>query len=292
MSKFEKVLITGASGFLGYNLARSIQHEYEVIACYHKYPVLIDNVTACRTDLSDSNQVSQTIQKFRPDIIFHLAAMSTPSLCEKNPLLSYEINVCATRFLVEAAQEINAQLVFTSSDLVFDGENAPYRESDPPNPVNRYGRQKAEAEQVVMNYKNGTVCRMPLMFGDKAPNSGSFIQPMIQFLRANQKLNLFEDEIRTPLSAAKAVEGLMLIAERNPRLVHLSGNQSINRYDFGVLLCSLLDINTDLLRKRKLEDFSFEASRPANTSMDNTLARSMGFHPGELTQELEAIIKK
>lgn len=285
-----KVLITGASGFLGSKLAQLAARQNEVYASTHKYPVNLEDVKTVVSDLSDPPQVLSMIERIQPDVIFHLAAMSNPNQCEKNPHDSYEINVNGTRLLLDAAGKHGVQVVFTSSDLVFDGKNAPYKEQDPTDPINRYGRQKVEAEKSVLEYEHGTVCRMPLMFGEKSANSGSFIQPMLNFLKANQKLNLFEDEVRTPLSSQRAAEGLLLMAEKSPKLVHLGGEETINRYDFGLMMCDILGFGKELLIKRKLHELEFPASRPANTSMDNTLAKSLGFEPGILKEELEKVI--
>lgn len=291
MEPSKRILITGVSGFLGHTLAKHVKEHHTVFGCQHKHPIQhLDGVIPVRAQLNDFRQVRKLVEDTRPEVIFHLAAMSNPNQCEQNPELSYESNVTATRYITQAAAETGAHLVFTSSDLVFSGNNAPYDEAATPDPINRYGRQKAEAEQAVRNYDSGTVCRMPLMFGPKSLSSGSFLQPMMQFLLANQKLNLFCDEVRTPLSSDKAAEGLLLMANKQPDLVHLAGDQSINRYDFGVLLSDLLGTPENLLIKRNLSDISFDASRPANTSMKNDKAKKLGFDPGNLQQELERVI--
>ncbi|MGM0566152.1 MAG: SDR family oxidoreductase [Bacteroidota bacterium] len=286
----KQILITGASGFLGYTLMNQLKDRHVVFGCYHKYMLQLPGVHTVQADLTDYRQVSELIDKTQPDAIFHLAALSNPNQCEKNPELSYAVNVSAARYLTECAKTHQAKLIFTSSDLVFDGKHAPYNEKDLPEPVNRYGRQKLEAEQKVLSYEHGTVCRMPLMFGPKSPSSGSFLQPMIQFLKASQPLNLFIDEVRTPLSSYKAAEGLVLMASKNEQLVHLSGNTAINRYDFGLLLSDILGTSKNLIIKRKLNEIEFEASRPANTSMKNDKAKKLGFNPGNLETELRRVI--
>jgi|AntRauTorckE6833_2_1112554.scaffolds.fasta_scaffold00931_9 dTDP-4-dehydrorhamnose reductase len=290
MESSKRILITGASGFLGYTLAQHAKGHHTVYGSQHKYPLRLEGVSSVNANLGDFRDVRKLIHGTQPELIFHLAAMSNPNQCEQNPELSYDVNVSITRYMAKAAEETGARLIFTSSDLVFDGSKAPYDENDIPAPINRYGRQKAEAEKAVLDYARGTVCRMPLMFGVKSPTSGSFLQPMIQFLLANQNLNLFVDEIRTPLSADKAAEGLLLMAEKEPSLVHLAGDQAIDRYDFGLLLCDLLGAPIDLLIKRNLSDISFDASRPANTSMKNDRAKALGFDPGNLQQELEKVV--
>ncbi len=288
----KKILVTGASGFLGYTLLKELKNRNVVFGCYHKYILGLPGIHKVRADLTDYQQVSRLIDKTQPDIIFHLAAFSNPNQCEKNPELSYAINVSATRYLTECAKTHQAKLIFTSSDLVFDGNHAPYGEEDKPEPINRYGRQKLEAEQKVLDYKHATVCRMPLMFGQKSPNSGSFLQPMIQFLKAGQPLNLFIDEVRTPLSSSRAAEGLMLLASKSEQLIHLSGDTAINRYDFGLLLSEVLGTSKKLIIKRQLYEIDFEAPRPADTSMKNDKAKRLGFNPGNLEDELQKVISE
>lgn len=285
------IAVTGASGLLGFNFISAIAGKYNVIGFYHRNPIDVEGIEAHSLQIITSQKVNEAISWHKPDVIYHFASISNPNHCEKDPRASYGINVTGTKNIVAAAKSIDAEVIFTSSDLVFDGKNAPYTEKDAPHPVNRYGLQKAEAEQAVLNYQKGKVVRMPLIFGPKSPHSGSFLEPTVNFIRAKSKITLFEDEFRTPISTRKAIEGLLLAPDLESALLHLSCDERISRYDMGVYVANHLGLDTDFIIKSSQKDVSFPASRPSDTSLDIGLAKSLGFSPGSLYEELKWVIE-
>ncbi len=285
-----KVAVTGASGFLGFNFINSISARYDVTGFYHRNPVEFSKASAYPLHINNYMNVEDMLKWVKPDIIFHLASISNPNQCEKDPGESYASNVAGTKNIIAAAKKLNSGLVFTSSDLVFDGSSAPYKESDVPSPISRYGTQKQEAENAVLDYEKGKVVRLPLLFGQKSPHSGSFLQPMVNFLRAKSKITLFEDEFRTPISAAKAIEGLLWIASSSNKLAHISCDERISRYDLGIKIAGYLGLDPSLIIKTKQDEIKFPAKRPKDTSLDISLAKSDGFHPGSLDEELERVL--
>ncbi|MEM1366739.1 MAG: SDR family oxidoreductase [Cyanobacteria bacterium P01_H01_bin.15] len=282
------LLITGISGFLGWNLCQLARDRYTVLGAYHSQPVSPPGVQAFPLDLTHFESVQTLVSGLSPDGILHLAACSKPNFCERNPELSETVNVGATLHLASLAQQLDIPFVFTSTDLVFDGNAAPYFENDPVNPINLYGHQKARAEQGILSrYPSAAICRMPLMFGLPSPVAKSFIQDFIETLRRDQPLNLFTDEIRTPLSANYAAAGLLLAFERRlSGIWHLGGPDAISRYDFGKLLAAVLGLPTHNLVPGRQKDFSMAAARPPNVSSDSRKFYALGFQPPSLEEQL------
>jgi len=285
-----KAAVTGASGFLGFHLVKKLSSLYHTTGFYHRNPVEFHAAETATLQVNKYREVENMMKKLRPDIIFHLASISNPNQCEKNPGESYEINVTGTKNIVAVAKKIGAEVIFTSTDLVFNGTKAPYSEEDTPEPVNRYGQQKLEAEKTVLDYDKGKVVRLPLMFGPKSPHSGSFLQPMINFLRANSKVTLFEDEFRTPISLNKAADALLFIASNDSKLLHVSCDQRISRYDLGIKIADYLGLDKNLIIKAKQKDFHFPATRPSDTSLNIEKAKSLGFNPCALHDELTWVL--
>jgi dTDP-4-dehydrorhamnose reductase len=275
----KKLLITGASGFLGWHLCQQAQADWQIYGTYHSHAVTVPGVTLVPIDLTDLAAVTQLVQQIQPDALIHTAALSKPNACESNPELSYQINVAASWHLAELCAERDIPCVFTSSEQVFDGRNPPYREIDPVNPINRYGADKAAAEAGMQaRYPKVAICRMPLMFG-VAPIADSFIQPWIKTLRAGGSINLFTDEIRTPVWGADAARGLLLALEQVKGILHLGGAERISRYDFGKLLAEVLQIPETQLTPCQQADVPMSAPRSADVSMDSSLAFSLGYRP-------------
>ncbi|WP_448597274.1 SDR family oxidoreductase [Thermoleptolyngbya sp.] len=283
------LLITGISGFLGWHLYQATRASWTVYGTYQTRPVSFADANVRSLDLTDFAALKQAFADIRPDAVIHTAALSQPNVCQTQPDLSRRINVLASLDLAGLCADAGIPFVFTSTDLVFDGHHAPYREADPVCPVSLYGEQKAEAEAGILSrYPNAAVCRMPLMFGH-APTAPSFLQPFLQKLRDGETLRLFTDEFRTPISGRDAAKGLLLALEKVQGLVHLGGPERLSRYDFGLLMARAFDLSTDAICPCKQADVPMPAPRPPDVSMDSSYAFSLGYAPGGVLGELEAL---
>lgn len=290
----KKLLVTGASGFLGWNLCQQAQANWEVYGTYFTHEVKISGATLYKTDLKDFAALAQLFKKIQPDAIIHTAAASKPNFCQTNPHESFAINVTAAVNLARLCGERNLPCAFTSTDLVFDGKHPFYQESDRTCPINYYGEQKAIAEQKMSEiYPAIAICRMPLMFGAPSPLAASFLQGMISNLKAGKEINLFVDEFRTPASARAASQGLLLAVENQIQgILHLGGKERISRYDFGLLLADMLQLPTDLIKLGKQADVVVVAPRSPDTSLDSSKAFALGYQPLSLREELVNLLSK
>jgi dTDP-4-dehydrorhamnose reductase len=285
-----KLLITGCSGFLAWNLCQIARQQWQVCGTYYLNAVEIPGVKVFKIDLRNFGETKQLFQELRPDAVIHTAASSSPNFCQTHPEESYQINVTASLNIAALCADYNISCVFTSTDLVFNGLNPPYQETDPVSPVSYYGEQKvlAEAGMLEVNPKTA-ICRMPLMFGIPSPTSHSFIQPFIKSLREGKELNLFVDEFRTPVSATTAAQGLLLALEKVNGLLHLGGKKRISRYDFGCLMAEVLDLPKDLVKPCLQKDVKMAAPRPKDLDIDSSKAFNLGYQPLSLREELIAL---
>ncbi|MGC1393648.1 MAG: NAD(P)-dependent oxidoreductase [Coleofasciculaceae cyanobacterium] len=285
----KKLLITGASGFLGENLCQLARQDWKIYGTYFSHFREISGVTAMKVDLRDFQELKQIFQSVKPDAVIHLAAQSSPNFCQNSPQESQLINVVASVNIAGLCADASIPCVFTSTDLVFDGLNAPYKETDTVSPVNLYGEQKMMAELGMLErYPLTAVCRMPLMFGAATPPATSFMQSFIQTLREGKDLSLFIDEFRTPASGNTAAQGLLLALEKVNGIIHLGGKERVSRYDFGRLLIEVLQLPNRLKACRQ-NDIKMAAPRPSDVSLDSTIAFQLGYAPLSLRKELEAL---
>jgi len=282
----KKLLITGASGFLGWNICQLAAKKWETYGTVFSHPIRIPNVSATRTDLTNYGGLRQLFEEVDPDAVIHTAAASNTNFCQLNPLESRKINVETSVNIDGLCAERRVPFVFISTDLVFDGLEAPYRESDPPRPVNVYGEHKALAEEAILkSYPPATICRMPLMFGPSGPVAKSILQTLIQATERRQELHLFVDEFRTPISAHTAASGVLLALEKVKGIIHLGGKERISRYDLGRLMADVLNLNAKLIPCSQ-DDIDMIAPRPPDVSLENNKAFALGFSPKSLAEEL------
>jgi len=286
-----KLLITGASGFLGWHLCQIAQTQWQVYGITNSKTINIPNIHLFKTDLTDIQALKNLFQEIKPDAVIHTAAQSQPNFCQQYPEISYQINVIASLEIANLCAELDIPCVFTSTDLVFNGLNAPYKETDPGSPISYYGEQKVLAEQGMLErYPQTTICRMPLMFGDVPDHATSFIQPFIQTLKAGKELNLFVDEFRTPVSGTTAAKGLLLALETTQGILHLGGKERISRYEFGLLMADILDLPKHLIKPGYQADIKMLAPRPPDVSLDSSKAFNLGYQPQYIREELQQLI--
>lgn len=134
----KKLLITGCNGFLGQRLCAHYKEKYNVIAVGHQ------DLAICREDA-----VQNLFREVRPDIVFHTAAISDTGYSQNHPEESYQVNTLGSVHIALACREQQAQLVYMSSDQVYNGNVGlqPWKETDEVNPQSVYGRDKLEAEK-------------------------------------------------------------------------------------------------------------------------------------------------
>jgi dTDP-4-dehydrorhamnose reductase len=283
-----RILVTGASGFLGWNLLRAPWADREWIGCSYRHDPELSGLDVLRTDLTVPGAIPALLDTMQPDVVLHTAAITDLTVCERDPDGTSQINVEVPEILARLCAERGIRLVFTSSDMVFDGHNPPYDEAGQPCPINIYGHQKAEAEARVLAANPGAaICRMPLMFGAAGPWAHNFLPEWIGTLAENNPLMLFTDEYRAPVSASVAQSGLRIAVEQQVSgILHLGGEERMSRYDFGELLCKVWGYESALLQAVQRADVDGMAPRPADTFLDSRRAKRLGYTAPSLQEQL------
>ena len=285
--------MTGATGFLGAAVVQALAARgWEGLGLARKPLAKGGPGNFLTLDLTEALAIQRLPASVRA--VIHLAALSRPESCEIDPESSFRNNVTATEAVVNFCEQRSIPLLFTSTDLVFDGQGAPYSESAATRPINVYGRHKVLAENTVTQSRQRQnamlVCRLPLMFGPAASN---FFATMVPALRSGRPIQLFVDEFRTQLSSAAAARGLLLFLEHLlngtvlPPLVHLAGLERISRYDMGVRVANLLHLPTHGIVPCLAQSVVVSAARPQDTSLESEHALTLGWWPPAFDDDLQ-----
>ncbi|MBE7380036.1 MAG: NAD(P)-dependent oxidoreductase [Leptolyngbya sp. SIO1E4] len=285
------LLITGVSGFLGWHACRLLAPEWQVHGTYHQHPIALDQAVMYSLDLTDDDAVQASWDAIKPSAVLHTAAISKVNQCQQDPEGSFLVNVTGAVKLAERCAAAGIPFLFMSTDLVFEGTQAPYTETDRPNPVNHYGQQKAIAEaQILAAYPQGTICRLPLMYGAATPTARCFVQGFLQAIAAGQTLTLFTDEIRTPAEVTDVVQGLRLVLDQGiTGIIHLGGPQRLNRYEFGLMMAQAFKLPAAAFQPGLQSSVPLSAPRPQDVSLNSQRAFSLGYAPRPAAAALGAI---
>ncbi|MFT5126457.1 MAG: dTDP-4-dehydrorhamnose reductase [Rhodothermales bacterium] len=280
-----RLLITGASGFLGWNLCRELADRYEIVGTRHRNRHRgHDHVRYLKVDIADYRAMKTLLDDVRPDCVIHTAAHSNTNECQNHPIETARINVTASANLAGLCEDRSLHMAFTSTDLVFDGKDAPYSEAAQICPMMAYGEQKAMAEiEILQRHAGAAICRVPLMYGCVGPGATNFTEFLFATIAAGKPIPLFVDEFRTPLSAVDAASGLALVlAQRVTGKLHLAGADRVSRLEFGQRFCEVLGFRKARMAACRQRDVPMLAPRPSDVSLDISLAESLGFSPRQL----------
>lgn len=271
-----RILITGASGFLGGHLCLQAREKWEVLGAYHAHKTVVAGVRAVKVNLADVAGLTNTLDEARPRAIVHAAVLQVEA-CERDPALADMINVEATRVIADWCARRERRLIYISSDLVFDGGRGWYKETDRPLPVMRYGESKWQAEKTVLEIcPAACVARLPLMYGLPAAGGSNFFISMMQSLQRGEKVRVFSDQYRTPGLVNNMAEAVLELTESEFKgVLHVAGAQRCSREEMARGICRVLGFDENLLEPVSMFEVKMPAPRPRDVSLDSGLARSI-----------------
>ncbi len=287
-----RLLLTGASGFLGFNIGKQAKEKYQVLGTVNSNPYPVSQgIQQVKLDITDLTALRNLVRESHPNAIIHTAAISNINTCQQNPTETALLNVKTAIYLAQLAAELSIPFVFTSTDLVFDGVQGNYTETDAVNPINHYGEQKVKAEEGIRRaYPEAAICRMPLMYGVGGPGSKNFFLPLLAKIKANEKIGLFTDEYRSMLGATSAAAGLLLALDLFKGTYHLGGNERLTRYNLGLLMAKELQMEEHSITAIKQADVPMAAPRPKDVTLNNQKAVAQGFAPANNQCEIAQVI--
>ena len=237
-----KVLITGANGLLGQHLTKLLlDKNYQVVATSRGESRLpfepSDNYTYHSMDIANAFDTYAVMNREKPDVVVHAAAMTNVDDCELQPEQCERINVQGTAQILTDAETFSSHFIFISTDFVFDGEQGNYKEEDDALPISLYGFSKLQAESMVQTSDIPfAIVRTCLVYGNLLKGTRNNIVSWVkESLEQGKTIQVVSDQLRTPTYVEDLAKGIALIIEKKATgIYHISGKDWLTPYDIAL----------------------------------------------------------
>ncbi len=267
-----KFLVTGSAGLIGSQVVQDLaQQNHTVYSCYHDAKP--EHGTPTKLDITNQNEIKDTINDLKPDSIIHLAAMTGVDQCETQQDLAMKINSEATEIIAREASNQKAFFVYVSTDYIFDGKRGMRKEDDTPQPLGFYGKSKLSGERALNRLASPyAIARTSTPFGWHSTKK-SFPVWVKENLESEKEIPVLVDQFTSPTYVPNLSAMLIEVAKRQiPGIIHLAGATRISRYDLAELVAENLNLDKKLLIPTKTEEMNWKAQRPKDSSLDVSYA--------------------
>jgi dTDP-4-dehydrorhamnose reductase len=262
----ERLLITGSEGLLGSKIVEKTRPFFDVIPTHYTPPLFPNSV---RLDITNENEVSQIFRQYQPKAVIHAAAETNVDKCETDRRWAKKVNVFGTKNLATVCGKTNTNMIYISTDYVFDGKRGLYRETDGPDPINYYGLTKLKGEWFVKSLcRKFMIARTSVLYG-KHPTKLNFSTWVIKKLKQGERIAVVDDHYNSPTLADNLAEALLEAVRKHFNgLFHVAGSERISRYDFAIKTANIFDLDANLIKPIKTIKSTFwVAKRPKDSSL-------------------------
>ena len=296
MTSERSILVTGGTGLLGKGMEETAPAGTKIVSVHLRdYKVPRGRARHLALDLRDKRAVERLFARHRFDAVVHAAGIASVDYVERHYAESLESNIVSTLNVTSACRQRGIHLVYVSTNAVFDGTKAPYKETDPVDPVNKYGGLKVECERLVREtLEKWTIVRPILMYGWNRtvtrPNPATWIY---EKLLRGEAVELVDDVWENPLYNHQCGQALWAVLRKRPSGVfHLAGRDSVNRWQFGLAVAKAFGLDSSLVKRVDSSRFPGIAKRPPNTTFRTTrMEKELGVRALPLAEGLAAMKK-
>ena len=306
-----RILVTGASGLLGINLALEaakaeadadkdrpkVRPAHEVYGVANQRRLQTEAFRYLQADLLKPGALEAILEQTQPDWVIHCAALAIIDACEKDPerarQLNTEIPGRLARKLSERVARGGARLLHISTDAVFDGSRDIYREDAPTNPLSVYARSKLEAEQAVLAECPGAMVARVNMIGWSLSGQRALSEFFFYRLQAGERVNGFTDVYFCPL-LANDLAGILLemLGKGLNGIYHVVSRDSASKYDFAVRLARRFGFDEALITPMNVAEGGLAAQRsPRLVLSTDKLSRALGRPTPSVAEGIEGLYR-
>lgn len=271
-----RILITGASGLLGINLALEAAKEHTVYGQVHQQQLNLraapsaQQFKVIQADLLAPQAVPRLLEETQPDWVIHCAALANLDACEADPAQAEQLNTNIPLQLAEYVARGGARLLHVSTDAVFDGQRGGYTEDDPPNPLSVYARTKLAGEQAVAAANPQAIIARVNLFGWSLRGNRSLAEFFFTNLSQGRSVMGFTDVFFCPLLANHLARIFLEMLRLDLHgLYHVVGSQCLSKYQFGLEIARRFGLDENLIQPASVFDGGLRAARSPNLTLSN-----------------------
>ena len=260
-----KLLITGASGLLGINLAMEAMRAHDVIGV-DRGKLKSAPFQVLQADLLHRDALDSVLDSAQPDALINCAALANFEECEEHPERARILNAEMPGQLAHACAQRNISFIHLSTDAVFDGTKAgSYIEEDVPNPQGVYSHSKLDGERAVQQANAQAIIARVNFFGWSLTNGRSLGEFFVNNLSAEKPVNGFTDVIFCPMLVNHTARLLLEMLEKKlGGLYHVVGAQPMSKYQFGLEVARKFGLKVNLISPKSVEGSGLTAKRSHN----------------------------
>ena len=244
-----KVLIVGASSYIGFHLFKHLNKKYNCIGTYFTNKRCEKLI---HLNILSKEELENTFSKHKPDVILWISGAKDVKICEQDERYAYSIN---TQPIIDYVNILDKQkFIFISTNYVFDGVTGNYKDCDKPAPLTIYGKTNYLAEQTLLkSNKNFNIIRSSAVIG----KGSIFYEWLKDNLKSNSQISLF-DSYFTPTPIQLLIDGIdfMINTDKYKNIFHICGELKITRYDLGKTIQQLIYNNkSEIIKINSTDSF-------------------------------------
>ena len=288
MSLKPSILLTGGSGLLAVNWFFSKNNEYSVYLGLNERKIHPDNCQVISLNFFSEESLMKQIEAVSPSVVIHTASLTSVEKCENNPELAFHINVELSSMVANVTKRLGIRLVHISTDHLFEGNVSMLSEEAPRKAINVYGKTKALAESMIEEINPEALIIRTNFYAWGTSYRKSFSDYIIESLRNEKLLSLFDDVFYTPILAENLINIVHELIERNEKgIFNIVSDDRISKYDFGILIAEEFGLDKSYIERCSLNSKSNLVKRPYDMSLSNQKVRELlGKNPGTVKQHI------
>ncbi len=266
----DRLLVIGASGLVGSTLTKSARSKYSVFITTNQNSPEFTDLPHIKLDLiTNKTKIIDHIKDIKPDYVVHTAAFASVDYCETHQSMADALHIDITKKISSVCKEVNAGLIYISTDAVFDGKSSKlYTENDIPNPISHYGKTKLAAEKIILDSSpNNVILRTTVIYGWH--KRSRFTNWVLDSLKNKKIVEAFTDQHNTATLVDDLSNAILKIMKlRVSGLYHAVGRSCISRYEFANLLADRFGYDKNLIISVTANEKKQDAPRPVNGCLE------------------------